>query len=79
MAIVSAFPGPSSMMGPAFGGPGRAVRTTTATSSIMLPIALTPLDYAAIFILPIAINIIAALVPAIRAMRILPAQTLRYE
>ncbi|WP_054853003.1 ABC transporter permease [Vulcanisaeta distributa] len=79
MAIVSAFPSPSSMMGPAFGGPGRAVRTTTATSSIMLPIALTPLDYATIFILPIAINIIAALIPAIRAMRIPPAQTLRYE
>ncbi|ADY01546.1 hypothetical protein VMUT_1341 [Vulcanisaeta moutnovskia 768-28] len=83
MTIVSAFPSPSSFMGPAFGGgPGRATTraaTAATSSSIVLPIMLTPLDFAAIFILPIAINIIAALVPAIRAMRIPPAQTLRYE
>ncbi|WP_243678881.1 hypothetical protein [Vulcanisaeta distributa] len=77
MAIVSAFPSPSSFMRPTF-GPGRVARAAAA-SSIMLPIVLTPLDFAAIFILPIAINVIAALIPAIRAMRIPPAQTLRYE
>ncbi|ADN49803.1 ABC transporter permease [Vulcanisaeta distributa] len=82
MAIVSVFPSPSSFMGPAFGGPGRVARgaaAAAASPSIMLPIALTPLDFAAIFILPIVINVIAALVPALRAMRIPPAQTLRYE
>ncbi|WP_243680284.1 FtsX-like permease family protein [Vulcanisaeta souniana] len=83
MVIVSAFPSPSSFMGTAFGGgAGRATAraaTAVSSSSIALPITLTPLDFAAIFILPIAINIIAALVPAIRAMRIPPAQTLRYE
>ncbi|WP_252901270.1 ABC transporter permease [Vulcanisaeta sp. JCM 14467] len=80
MAITSIFPSPSSFMGTASRGPGAAARAAAASSpSIMLPIALTPLDIAAIFILPIAINIIAALVPAIRAMRIPPAQTLRYE
>ncbi|WP_243671522.1 FtsX-like permease family protein [Vulcanisaeta sp. JCM 16161] len=76
MVIISAFPSPSLLMRPAF-GPGRAAGA--APSSIMLPIALTPLDIVSIFVLPIAINVIAALVPAIRAMRIPPAQTLRYE
>jgi putative ABC transport system permease protein len=50
-----------------------------SSSAIPLPFELTPLDYALLFLLPIAINIIAALAPAIRAMRIPPAQTLRYE
>jgi len=51
----------------------------TIMTAIPLPFELTPLDYALLFLLPIAINIIAALAPAIRAMRIPPAQTLRYE
>ena len=80
MAVVSVFPNPSSFMGMAFRRPGTAARASvTPSSSIILPIALTPIDFIILFILPIAINIIAALIPAIRAMRIPPAQTLRYE
>ena len=67
ITVAHSLPSPSTiMMGRAF-------------SSIPLPFELTPLNYALLFLLPIAINIIAALAPAIRAMRIPPAQTLRYE
>ncbi|MFB6469646.1 MAG: ABC transporter permease [Vulcanisaeta sp. AZ3] len=55
-----------------FGGFGRGFGVT-------LPIELTPFDYALLLLLPMAINVIAALAPAIRAMRVPPAQTLRYE
>ena len=80
MAVTSVFPSPTSFMGTAFRRPGMAARASaTPSPSIMLPIALTPIDFVTLFILPIAINIIAALIPAIRAMRIPPAQTLRYE
>jgi len=50
-----------------------------ATPSIPLPFEITPLDYALLYLLPIAINVLATLAPAIRAMRTPPAQTLRYE
>ncbi|MGC8544273.1 MAG: ABC transporter permease [Vulcanisaeta sp.] len=50
-----------------------------AAPSILLPFEITPLDYALLYLLPIAINVLATLAPAIRAMRTPPAQTLRYE
>ncbi|MCG2880573.1 MAG: ABC transporter permease [Vulcanisaeta sp.] len=78
LAVVAhLLPSPSTVMAGGagrFGGPFRF-----SSSAIQLPFELTPLDYALLFLLPIAINIIAALAPAIRAMRIPPAQTLRYE
>jgi len=52
---------------------------TTMRFGLMIPILLTPLDEALIFALPIVINVIAASLPAIRAMRVPPAQVLRYE
>ncbi|ABW01605.1 protein of unknown function DUF214 [Caldivirga maquilingensis IC-167] len=47
--------------------------------SLPIPITLTAPYIVLLFIVPLATNIIAALVPAIRATRIPPAQTLRYE
>jgi len=77
ITVAHLLPSPSTVMAGGagrFGGPFRF-----SSSAIPLPFELTPLDYALLFLLPIAINIIAALAPAIRAMRIPPAQTLRYE
>jgi putative ABC transport system permease protein len=50
-----------------------------AHGAFMLPFELTPLNYVIFFLIPIVINVIATLPPAIRAMRIPAAQTLRYE
>ncbi|WP_069807967.1 ABC transporter permease [Vulcanisaeta thermophila] len=69
-AIVHAIPQPTNPFNP---------RAFASSPSITLPIVVTPIDFAALFILPIAINILASLIPALRAMRIPPAQTLRYE
>ncbi len=56
-----------------------ATSANAASPSFNIPLVLTPPYMALIFILPIVTNIIAALIPAIRASRIPPAQTLRYE
>lgn len=89
VAVAHLLPSPSSVLmgnpsgprpvGPfrAAGGPFRAAGSSNP--SIPLPINLTPLDYITLFLLPIVINVIATLAPAIRAMRVPPAQTLRYE
>ena len=77
ITVAHLLPSPSTVMA---SGAGRfGVPFRSSSSAIPLPFELTPLDYALLFLLPIAINIIAALAPAIRAMRIPPAQTLRYE
>jgi putative ABC transport system permease protein len=74
VTVAHFLPSPGTIM---MNGAGRSARSFSP--AIPLPFELTPLDYALLFLLPIAINIIAALAPAIRAMRIPPAQTLRYE
>ncbi|MGC9153273.1 MAG: ABC transporter permease [Vulcanisaeta sp.] len=70
-AVAHFLPTPSSVI---MGGAGHG-----AAPSILLPFEITPLDYALLYLLPIAINVLATLAPAIRAMRTPPAQTLRYE
>jgi putative ABC transport system permease protein len=68
LAVVAQFlPSPNTVMMAAMRG------------AFMLPFELTPLNYIVLFLIPIVINVIATLLPAIRAMRIPPAQTLRYE
>jgi len=74
VTVAHFLPSPGTIM---MNGAGRPARSFSP--AIPLPFELTPLDYALLFLLPIAINIISALAPAIRAMRIPPAQTLRYE
>ena len=69
-----------------FRGPTRGFRGVTtfnqassAGVNLPIPIVITPSYLALLFIIPLATNVVAALIPAIRASRIPPAQTLRYE
>lgn len=69
-----------------FRGPARGFRGVTtfnqassAGVNLPIPIVITPSYLALLFIIPLATNVVAALIPAIRASRIPPAQTLRYE
>jgi putative ABC transport system permease protein len=74
--------------GPAAGfrGPARGFvgvttfnQASSAGVNLPIPIVITPSYLALLFIIPLATNVVAALIPAIRASRIPPAQTLRYE
>jgi putative ABC transport system permease protein len=65
-------------------GTGLLLLTTSFVRTLplgpfQLRLTLTPRDAALLFLIPIIINILATLGPAIRAMRITPAQVLRYE
>jgi len=68
--------------GPARGFVGVTTTFNQASSAgvnLPIPIVITPSYLALLFIIPLATNVVAALIPAIRASRIPPAQTLRYE
>jgi ABC-type transport system, involved in lipoprotein release, permease component len=68
--------------GPARGFVGVTTTFNQASSAgvnLPIPIVITPPYLALLFIIPLATNVVAALIPAIRASRIPPAQTLRYE
>ncbi|KUO90205.1 MAG: hypothetical protein AT713_07225 [Caldivirga sp. JCHS_4] len=54
-------------------------QASSAGVNLPIPIVITPSYLALLFIIPLATNVVAALIPAIRASRIPPAQTLRYE
>ena len=69
-----------------FRGPARGFvgvttfnQASSAGVNLPIPIVITPSYLALLFIIPLATNVVAALIPAIRASRIPPAQTLRYE
>ncbi|MGC9135434.1 hypothetical protein [Caldivirga sp.] len=79
----------STSSGARFGGGGfKGVNTRVALASspsslvgisLPIPITLTTPYIALLFIVTLATNVIAALIPAIRTTKIPPAQTLRYE
>jgi len=61
------------------GDGGLTPTASRETVNLPIPIVITPSYLALLFIIPLATNVVAALIPAIRASRIPPAQTLRYE